>query len=533
MTGRRIRLRTADREMDKRWEADRRLRIGRCDDFEVVLKDTSISRRHAEIEFTGERWVVRDLGSTNGTFVNGVRVGRSDWPLRELDILQCGNFVMIVEGLAEEPLSFSETPSGNMQVQATTRQSLEEVAEHLAMEITRSTRPGEQLLTLLRAGQSLNHVDCLDEFLLHNLEYMVNALGARRGSVILIESDTGKINLRAVYPDKPKSGPERFFSQTLVGRCFRAGQSLLCADIVNDVEMALADSVQGPHMSSVICALLRSQRKNLGVLHLDRGLKDNPFTQEDLRLADALAANMSFSLESAQLLQEKQRALFIQTVLAFAQTIELRDPYTGGHAQRVTDYSLLLAQELALSDTDRYLIRIGGPLHDIGKIGIDDHILRKTGKLTSEEFELMKSHTVKGAAILRTLPGLESVIPIVRNHHERWDGRGYPDRLDGDKIPFLARLVAVADSFDSMTSNQPYRKGIPIDQAMDQIEQGAGSQFDPHCVSAFARLRPTIKQLLEQQESMPRTFHGSLASLKASPELAPVATALSGDMQAP
>jgi HD-GYP domain-containing protein (c-di-GMP phosphodiesterase class II) len=113
----------------------------------------------------------------------------------------------------------------------------------------------------------------------------------------------------------------------------------------------------------------------------------------------------------------------------------------------------------------------------------------------------MKSHALKGAVILNTLPGLESVVPIVRNHHERWDGLGYPDRLAGDKIPYLARLVAVADSFDAMTSDRPYRAGMPIDQALNQIESGAGSQFDPRCARAFVRLRPNLEKLIDQSGS--------------------------------
>jgi putative nucleotidyltransferase with HDIG domain len=258
-------------------------------------------------------------------------------------------------------------------------------------------------------------------------------------------------------------------------------------------------------MSSMICALLRSPHRYLGVLELDRGLNDDPFTRDDLQRADALAANMSFAFESARQLQDRQHALFIQTVIAFSQVIEMRDPYTGGHAQRVTDYALLLAEEMNLSEMDRHHLRVGSPLHDIGKIGIDDAILRKTDRLTPEEFELMKSHTVKGAALLRTLPGLDMVLPIVRNHHERWDGEGYPDQLAGATIPLLARVVAVVDTFDAMTTDRPYRKGMPIEQALVLIEGGAGSQFDPACVEAFVRLRPLLEQQLGQRESLSPT----------------------------
>jgi HD-GYP domain-containing protein (c-di-GMP phosphodiesterase class II) len=184
----------------------------------------------------------------------------------------------------------------------------------------------------------------------------------------------------------------------------------------------------------------------------------------------------------------------------------MRDPYTGGHAQRVTDYALLLAEEMNLSETDRQHLRIGSPLHDIGKIGIDDAILRKADRLTPEEFEHMKSHTVKGAALVQTLPGLDIILPIVRNHHERWDGCGYPDQLAATTIPHLARLMAVVDTFDAMTTDRPYRKGMQIREALVLIERGAGSQFDPACVEAFVRLRPVLEQQLCQHQSQSQTM---------------------------
>src|SRR5260370_27947350 len=197
-------------------------------------------------------------------------------------------------------------------------------------------------------------------------------------------------------------------------------------------------------MASVLCVLLRTPRKRLGVLHLDRGPMQKPFSQDDLHLADALAANVSAGIESAQLLR-KQRDLFYATITILAQSVELRDPYTGNHTARVTEYAMLLGQYLDLSPEDLHLIRIGTPLHDIGKIGIDDAILRKPARLTPAEFDIMKTHTPKGAKILEQAPELAQVIPIVRSHHERWHAQGYPDGLTGPQIPVLARIAVVAD----------------------------------------------------------------------------------------
>jgi HD-GYP domain-containing protein (c-di-GMP phosphodiesterase class II) len=191
----------------------------------------------------------------------------------------------------------------------------------------------------------------------------------------------------------------------------------------------------------------------------------------------------------------------VQTVTALAQAVELRDKYTGGHTQRVTTYALLLADRLGLSRQDRRLLQIGVPLHDIGKIGVDDAVLRKPGQLTAEEFDSMRLHTVRGADILASIPDLASVLPIVRSHHERWDGRGYPDGLAGDAIPLLSRVVAVADAFDAMISDRPYRKGLPLSKAFAEMAAQAGAQFDPRCVQAFLELRTHIAELLRQRQS--------------------------------
>ena len=161
----------------------------------------------------------------------------------------------------------------------------------------------------------------------------------------------------------------------------------------------------------------------------------------------------------------------------------------------------MLAEHLSMSDADLELIRIGTPLHDIGKIGIDDAILRKPDKLTPEEFEMMKTHTVKGAEIINTVPDLRPILPIVRSHHERWDGKGYPDGLAGEAINALARIVALADAFDAMTSDRPYRKGMAPEVAFSEIEKGAGRQFDPCFAAAFLAIREAILREMRDQSS--------------------------------
>jgi putative nucleotidyltransferase with HDIG domain len=492
---RRIRLRGINGDIEgKVWESDQLLRAGRLGSLEIVLDDHSVSRRHAELRGTSEGWQVRDLGSTNGTFVNGVRLGPAEKPLHSRDVVQFGKLAFAVEVLDElgPGDDSTPTPGEGLLVEAATKISWEDAIQGLALDRNRYPRPGEQLLALLRAGHHLVHLESEDELLHSILNDAVGVLDAQRAAIVLAEGPNNSLQLRAMATDPRRGSAGRFsFSQNLAQRSFNRGESILCTQVSDDPELATAQSIADGAMASVLCVLLRTPRRKLGVLHLDRSFWQKPFTADDLHLADALAANVSAGIECAQLLR-KQRDLFFQTITMLAQAVELRDTYTGGHTLRVTNFSMLLAQKLDVPPADLDLIRIGTPLHDIGKIGIADAILCKPGKLTPEEFEVMKTHTVKGATFLASVPELGSIIPIVRSHHERWDGQGYPDKLAGEAIHPLARIVAVADAFDAMTSDRPYRKGMPAAAGFAEVEKQAGKQFDPQFAGAFLSIRERV-----------------------------------------
>lgn len=482
----------------KVWEADAILRAGRLGSLEIVLDDNSVSRKHAELKHGPQGWMVRDLESTNGTFVNGVRIGQDDRPVRSRDIVQFGKVAMIVE--LNDSVAVMPPAEEQMMVEATSHQSWEEAFTGVAFDRNRCPRPGEQLLALLRAGHHLVHLESENELLHSILNDAVAVLDAQRGAIVLADTDN-KLQLKALAGD---SSGRFHFSHKLAQRCFQGGESILCGSVDEDPELKIAQSIADGAMASVLCILLRTPRRRIGVLHLDRNFWQKPFSEDDLHLGDALAANVSMGIECAQLLR-KQRDLFLNTITVLAQAVELRDEYTGGHTARVTNYSLLLAQQLNLPQKEIELLRIGTPLHDIGKIGIDDSILRKPGKLTPEEYRIMQSHTVKGEAIISTIPDLVAVKPIVRSHHERWDGNGYPDKLAGDNIPLLARIVAVADAFDAMTSNRPYhadKKGRPPEVAFAEVQKQAGHQFDPVCATAFLDIQ---EQVLESMVTLRQT----------------------------
>ena len=487
----------------KVWESDNLLRSGRLGTLEIVLEDGSVSRRHAEVRRTETGWWVRDLDSTNGTYVNGVRLNNGERQVHSRDIVQFGKVAMMVE-LAEQAPVQTGTESDQIQVEASTSSSWEEGFARLLVDRNHSPRAGDQLMALLRAGHHLVSIQSEEELLHRILQDAVAVLDAQRGAIVLADGPEANLRLRALANGRNEP-PGRFqYSRKMAQRCFSRGESILCCSVDDDLELKGQQSIAEGTMASVLCVLLRTPRHRLGVLHLDRSYWQKPFTSEDLHLADALAAHVSAGIECAQLLR-KQRDLFLNTITILAQAVELRDEYTGGHTARVTNYSLLLGQQLKLSSEDIDLLRMGTPLHDIGKIGIDDAVLRKPDKLTPEEYAQMQTHTVKGAMILSTIPDLHCVIPIVRSHHERWDGRGYPDRLAGEAIPLLARIVAVADSFDAMTSNRPYhrdKKPHPPEYAFEEVRKMAGTQFDPMCAKAFLEIE---KQIIESMSSSKQT----------------------------
>jgi putative nucleotidyltransferase with HDIG domain len=194
-------------------------------------------------------------------------------------------------------------------------------------------------------------------------------------------------------------------------------------------------------------------------------------------------------------LYKQQAELFAGVVRAMSSAIDAKDPYTRGHSDRVARVSVRLCQELGCDQETIRTVYLAGLLHDVGKIGIDDNVLRKPGKLTDAEYEHIKSHVEIGYRILRGLKKMGHLLPIVLHHHESWDGKGYPYGLTGTNIPYLARIVAVADAFDAMSSDRPYRKGMP-DEKLDAIFQaGAGKQWDPDVVAAFFKAREDIRKI--------------------------------------
>ncbi len=496
----------------KVWHSEHLLRSGRLSSLEIVLDDSSVSRKHAEVRIGNDgAWTVIDLASTNGTYVNGQRVPpNEDHPVRPRDIVQFGKVAMIVEfteATLEGPPSDQLTLAAKLAIPSSVgTASISSVLSTVhrtpgaAVATDQPPRAGDQLIALLRAGQHLVHLQSEDQLLDNILNDAVSVLDAQRGAIILAEGEDAqepRLRLRSLAVGPREPGNRFPFSKRLTQRAFASGESMLFKNVRDD-EQQITQSISDGAMGSVLCVLLRTPRRKIGVLHLDRSVYQSAFTESDLMFADALAAHMSSAIECAHLLRQ-QRDLFLKTITTLADMVELRDRYTGGHTRRVTQYSTMLAEKLDLPEDQMELIRLGTPLHDIGKIGIADAILQKPGRLTAKEFADMQAHTTLGAHYLAGIPELAPIIPIVRNHHERWDGTGYPDRLAGEEIPLLARIVAVCDAFDAMTSDRPYhenKKGKPPEVAFAEIARQIGRQFDPVAATAFLDIRDNILRVM-------------------------------------
>ena len=200
---------------------------------------------------------------------------------------------------------------------------------------------------------------------------------------------------------------------------------------------------------------------------------------------NAMSDSIEKSVDRLKLAARENQELFINSIRTLAAAIDAKDPYTRGHSERVARYAVVLARHMNLTLEEVRTIRLSALLHDVGKIGIDDRILRKPTALTSEEFEVMKTHPVKGAVIMGQIPQLKDVIPGIKHHHEKWSGGGYPDGLKGADIPRIARIVAVADTFDAMTTTRPYQKAMPLPYVIKQIVSFAGKSFDVEVTAAL------------------------------------------------
>lgn len=274
---------------------------------------------------------------------------------------------------------------------------------------------------------------------------------------------------------------------SFAGSCASVNATQIIQDVSTDIRYAKIPKAirEKVKCKNMLMTPLIYEGELLGVIQAINS-QHGTFEEDDVFFLEAIAAQLASVMEK-NYLYEKLQEQFIQVVQALADSIGKKDLYTGGHTKRVAIFAEKIGRELGLSYKDLQDLKIAAILHDIGKIGIEDKILKKKAPLTKEEFEIMKNHPRLGYEILGHIDGLEEVIDGMRFHHERPDGKGYPYGLDGKDIPVIAHIISVADTFDAMISTRPYRKGLPPMEAYDEICKNAGTQFEESVVEAFKR----------------------------------------------
>jgi HD-GYP domain-containing protein (c-di-GMP phosphodiesterase class II) len=235
-----------------------------------------------------------------------------------------------------------------------------------------------------------------------------------------------------------------------------------------------------------MCAPLVNRGAVLGVIYLDNREKPDCFDEDDVALLSALANQSAVAIDNSRLYEEIQEA-YHEAILALMNTIEAKDPYTRGHSQRTSRYALGIAQELGLTEEECDQIKTAAELHDIGKVGVKDLIIGKESPLSTIEFNSIQAHVLTGETIIKPIQNLYFTLPMIRHHHEHYDGAGYPDGLRGDQIPLGARIIGVADAFDAMTTQRPYNEPWSFEDALKEFEIQKEKQFDPDVVDALAR----------------------------------------------
>jgi putative nucleotidyltransferase with HDIG domain len=285
------------------------------------------------------------------------------------------------------------------------------------------------------------------------------------------------------------SGPPALDAET----CARLCRGLLADAPAGEGQFLLGANAGRavPGLGSGNAALVRLSRSRGAWIVALRGRESTPFTRSELKLM-TLARRLLLQHQQTQQTHDQLKEMLFSLVRCLTAALDARDPYTWGHSERVARIAVRLAEQVGLHESVRSELYLGGLLHDIGKIGVPDQVLRKPGRLTDAEFEQVKQHTTVGDAILGHVKQLAHLRPLVRNHHEQFNGRGYPDGLTGEAIPFGARLLAVADSCDAMMSERPYRKAMAPSKIEAILTDGAGKQWDPVVIAAFLACKDEI-----------------------------------------
>ena len=467
--------------------------MGRGEQADIQILDSSLSRLHCCITREDESFIIEDLESRNGTWVNGNQITRAhllsgdriktggiefefkvDEERRKVQACLIADVPERVEGAIREKLKMEQADLMNLSPRLETIENYRKVQQDLA--------------TIYKIGNLVHSEGDMSKLCELVMDAIFEVVDAERGFLILADDTTGRLSpVAAREGEKRSEEVEVTFSRTIVDESFSSGYSFLSADAMADDRFKEGESIMFRNIRSVMCAPVQTQDKTLGVIYVDTVTDSEAFAKHELELLTAIGKQAGIAIERAKLMEGLEK-LFYGSVRTLVATIEAKDKYTFGHSERVTAYAMQIAEHLDEQDDILGTIQLAGLLHDIGKIGIKESILNKAGGLNEEEFADVRGHPAIGAKILTHIENIEDVARAVRHHHERYDGSGYPDGLRGEEIPYEARILAVADAFDAMTSRRPYRDTLSKDEVIEEFSSNKGTQFDPDIADVLLRL---------------------------------------------
>ena len=477
--------------------------LGRLKGCDVLVDDEAASRRHCTITARENLCVVADLRSANGTFVNERRITSVE--LAKGDKLRIGSTVLELLD-TNAPGSGVRTITTSLSIVEARSQTLVQRAvdptklEFLSQSFTRKNNNDADLLasaqkyltTLHKVSDILSRASSVEALFDSILSAILEVSGGDRAAILMRPADGSgtehQVDMVAVRTRDGGATGAVTLSRTVVNDVLEKGISAYTDDALADERYIGGESIVKQRIRSVMCAPMRTTDTILGVLYVDSQAA-REFSEAELELLAAVGNQAGIALHRARLMAEVER-LFLDVMKAIASIIDAKDGYTHKHSERVAAFGVRLAHHLGFDADSRAVVELSGLLHDVGKIGVPDAILNKPGKLTDSEFKEMRLHPLHGARILSNIQSKKvvSLLPGVKYHHERWDGKGYPEGLAGEQIPLLGRLLGVADFLDALTSDRSYRKGLPLEEALQMVKDLEGKAFDPVVVRAAVEL---------------------------------------------
>lgn len=371
-----------------------------------------------------------------------------------------------------------------------------------------------ELATLYEMSRALGSTLDLDELLTSVLDSALRIFDLDLGYIALRDRDTGGVSIRSLR-GADVSQADGALRSSMSEWVVREGRPLIFNPDTGS-RASQIDSVTGA--KAALCVPLISTDGTIGSITIGSSDVSYRFSSDDVRLLSTIANHVTIAIGNIELFTSLQEA-YLATVRSLAAAVDAKDSYTRGHSERVATYATLIAERMGLSHEQRIALEMAAYLHDIGKIGVKEEILLKPGHLDDGEMAQMRHHPLIGANILKPVAFPWAITPVVRHHHEAFDGSGYPAGLRGDEIPLLARILTVADSYEAMTADRPYRRGRSSGEAIEELRRCSGSQFDPRIVQLFVEVMDELEQQSDQargdisDEVMPEEARAIFAAL--------------------